>query len=186
MLSRHSQLAEQSLRDIRRQELKMPLYESTERPPNLEEQLAIFGGWQRWRDLADQDRRIKEKSLRRHTHRNMRVMQFREVFGGATTLLAGVPKMLLTDAVVGGSSAPASLDGARKDFRSMSTPYLFGYSPVITAGNRKREGGRQMARTISAMRLPRYLGSIILVNYAIDGVDGQRNHSESIRTQHNK
>ena len=59
------------------------------------------------------------------------------------------PKMLLTDTVVGGGSTPSSSGGESKGSQNISTPYLIDCYPVITTGDRTREGGRQLAHSIT-------------------------------------
>lgn len=149
MLSRHIQIASQSVDDMWGKELHLPQFESDSKHPKLEEQLSIFGGWKRWGALAGQDRGVKGDSLWMYAQRDLRGMLPRGVFGGATTLSDDAPKRLLTDTVFGWISIPDRLDGERKDGGRISTPDLFRCYPVVMARNRTRAGGRQLAPPIT-------------------------------------
>ena len=71
ILSRNSQLAARSLADIWQRGQLLPLMEGAIERPTLTDQIAIFGGWRRWGNLADVDQGIQEGALWRATPRGI-------------------------------------------------------------------------------------------------------------------
>ena len=92
ILSRNIQLAAQSLADIWQRDLLPPQVEGASLRPSMSDQIVIFGGWRRWRNLSDVDQGIQEDALWRATPRGVWELVLREVFHAIEGQIPGAPK----------------------------------------------------------------------------------------------
>ena len=99
ILSRHIQIDAQSLNDIWRRGLNLPVFVSTSNALTAEDQIALFGGRRRRSSLTAKDNGGKEDASRMSTPRKLRGIPIREIFENAATLMDGAPKLLLRETV---------------------------------------------------------------------------------------
>ena len=92
ILSRSSQLSAQSLADIWQRDLLPPQVEGASLRPSMSDQIVIFGGWRRWRNLSDVDQGIQEDALWRATPRGVWELVIRKMSQGIEGQIPDAPR----------------------------------------------------------------------------------------------
>ena len=162
VLSRNSQLASQSLADIWRRELQLPLVTGTDTRPSMTDQIVFFGGWRRWGKFQEVDKGIKEDALWRATPRGVWELALRELFRGMEGQIPEAPRAVRrivgTHETGGKSNKGGFKQGTSRD--QMTVPDLYWYyaegEDVI---DRYRTWGRSLAPPVSLPRSTSYQDS---------------------------